>query len=161
MIEAEWWEYDSLDELADAAAGDISFIIDSAVDARGSSLVAFPAARPARRSSPSLPVRKLDWRKVTIIPTDERLVPMEDERSNIRSIAKTFLPRERGSFRSQPTSPTIALRAIPPMPGCRICPGRRIWSGSAWARTVTPRRSSPGRTCRMRSMRPRRGGPSG
>ena len=35
MIEAEWWEYDSLDELADAVAGDIGFIIESAVDARG------------------------------------------------------------------------------------------------------------------------------
>jgi len=29
---------------------------------------------------------------VTIIPTDDRLVPMDDERSNIRAIAKTFLP---------------------------------------------------------------------
>jgi 6-phosphogluconolactonase len=29
---------------------------------------------------------------VTIIPTDERLVPMDDERSNIRAIAKAFLP---------------------------------------------------------------------
>jgi 6-phosphogluconolactonase len=29
---------------------------------------------------------------VTIIPTDERLVPMDDERSNVRSIAKAFLP---------------------------------------------------------------------
>ena len=42
MIEAEWWEYDSLDELADAVAGDVGFIIDSAVDARGSSLIAVP-----------------------------------------------------------------------------------------------------------------------
>ena len=31
-----------LDELADAVAGDIGFIIDSAVDARGSSLIAVP-----------------------------------------------------------------------------------------------------------------------
>ena len=31
MIEAEWWEYDSLDELADAVAGDAGFIIESAV----------------------------------------------------------------------------------------------------------------------------------
>jgi len=29
---------------------------------------------------------------VTIIPTDERLVPMDDERSNVRGIAKAFLP---------------------------------------------------------------------
>ena len=34
MIEAEWWDYDSVDEMADAVAGDIGFIIDSAVEAR-------------------------------------------------------------------------------------------------------------------------------
>src|SRR4051794_20977959 len=40
MIEAEWWEYDPLDELADAVAGDVGFIIDSAVEARNASLIA-------------------------------------------------------------------------------------------------------------------------
>ena len=34
MIEAEWWDYDSLDEMADAVAGDVGFIIESALDAR-------------------------------------------------------------------------------------------------------------------------------
>ena len=53
MIEAEWWDYDSLDELADAVAGDVGFIIDSAVDARNASLIAVPGGRPARRFSPS------------------------------------------------------------------------------------------------------------
>ena len=42
MIEAEWWEYDSLDELADAVAGDVGFIIESAIDARDASLIAVP-----------------------------------------------------------------------------------------------------------------------
>ena len=32
MIEVEWWDYDSLDELAEAVAGDVGFIIDSAVE---------------------------------------------------------------------------------------------------------------------------------
>ena len=36
--------------------------------------------------------KKLLWKQVTIIPTDERLVPMDDERSNIRGIAQAFLP---------------------------------------------------------------------
>ena len=53
MIEAEWWEYDSLDELADAVAGDVGFIIESAVDARDASLIAVPAARPVQQSSAS------------------------------------------------------------------------------------------------------------
>ena len=35
-IEAEWWDYDDANELAEAIAGDIGFIIDAALDARGS-----------------------------------------------------------------------------------------------------------------------------
>jgi 6-phosphogluconolactonase len=92
MIEAEWWEYDSLDELADAVAGDIGFIIDSAVEARGSSLIALPGGKTGPAIYPKLAAQQLPWKRVTIIPTDERLVAMDDERSNIRGIAKTFLP---------------------------------------------------------------------
>ena len=92
MIEAEWWEYDSLDELADAVAGDVGFIIDSAVDARGSSLIAVPGGTTGPAVFARLAAQKLPWKKVTIIPTDDRLVPMDDEHSNIRAIAKAFLP---------------------------------------------------------------------
>ena len=92
MIEAEWWEYDSLDELADAVAGDVGFIIDSAVDARGSSLIAVPGGTTGPAVFAKLAAQKLPWKKVTIIPTDDRLVPMDDERSNVRAIAKAFLP---------------------------------------------------------------------
>ena len=54
MIEAEWWEYDTLDELADAVAGDVGFIIESALDARGSCADRASRRQDARcRSSPS------------------------------------------------------------------------------------------------------------
>jgi len=92
MIEAEWWEYDSVDEMADAVAGDVGFIIESAVDARNASLVAFPGGTGAQPIFQALAAKKLPWKQLTIIPTDERLVPMDDERSNVRRIAKTFLP---------------------------------------------------------------------
>ena len=92
MIEAEWWEYDSLDELADAVAGDAGFIIESAVDARGTSLIAVPGGNTGPAIFPKLVAQNLPWKKVTIIPTDDRLVPMDDERSNVRAIAKAFLP---------------------------------------------------------------------
>jgi len=92
MIEAEWWEYDSLDELADAVAGDVAFIVDSAIDARGSSLIAVPGGRTGPAVFGRLAAQSLPWKKVTIIPTDDRLVPMDDERSNVRAIAKAFLP---------------------------------------------------------------------
>ena len=92
MIEAEWWEYDSLDELADALAGDVGFIIESAVDARGASLIAVPGGTTGPAVSAKLAAQKLPWKNVTIIPTDDRLVPMDDERSNVRAIARAFLP---------------------------------------------------------------------
>ena len=92
MIEAEWWEYDSLDELADAVAGDVGFIIESAIDARGASLIAVPGGRTGPAIFAKLAAQKLPWKKVTVIPTDDRLVPMADERSNVRAIGKAFIP---------------------------------------------------------------------
>jgi 6-phosphogluconolactonase len=72
MIEAEWWEYDSADELAEAVAGDVGFIIESALDARGSSLIALPGGGMPLRIFEKLAAKKLPWKQVTIIPTDER-----------------------------------------------------------------------------------------
>ena len=92
MIEAEWWEYDSVDEMADAVAGDVGFIVESAVDARNASLIALPGGDTPQRIFQALAAKKLPWKQLTIIPTDERLVPMDDERSNVRGIARTFLP---------------------------------------------------------------------
>jgi 6-phosphogluconolactonase len=92
MIEADWWEYDDSSEMAEAVAGDIGFIIESALDARGSSLIALPGGDTAKPIFKALASKKLPWKQVTIIPTDERLVPMDDERSNVRGIAQTFIP---------------------------------------------------------------------
>src|SRR3954469_14034770 len=92
MIEAEWWEYDSLDELADAVAGDVGFIIDTAVEALNASLIALPGGTTGPAVFPKLAAQKLPWKRVTVIPTDDRLVPMDSDLSNVREIARTFLP---------------------------------------------------------------------
>jgi 6-phosphogluconolactonase len=92
MIEAEWWEYDSVDEMADAVAGDIGFIVESAIDARGDALLALPGGSTPQPIYAKLAAAALPWKKVTIIPGDERLVPMQDELSNVRGIAQSFLP---------------------------------------------------------------------
>ncbi len=92
MIEAEWWDYETIDELADAVAGDVGFIIESALDARGEALIAVPGGKTPLPIFKKLAQAKLNWKKVTIIPTDERLVPMSDEKSNVRAIAQAFLP---------------------------------------------------------------------
>jgi 6-phosphogluconolactonase len=78
--------------MADAVAGDVGFIIESALDARGASLVALPGGETPKPIFKALAAKKMPWKQVTIIPTDERLVPMDDQRSNIRGIAQTFIP---------------------------------------------------------------------
>jgi 6-phosphogluconolactonase len=92
MIEAEWWEYDSVDEMAGAVAGDIGFIVESAIDARNSALLAFPGGSTPKPIYEKLAEASLPWKRITIIPGDERLVPMDSELSNVRAIAQTFLP---------------------------------------------------------------------
>ncbi|GAA4010655.1 6-phosphogluconolactonase [Sphingomonas swuensis] len=91
MIEAEWWEYDSVAEMAEAVAGDVGFIIESAVDARDASLLALPGGKTPGPIFAKLAAQKLPWKKVTIVPTDERLVEVSDERSNARLLAQSFM----------------------------------------------------------------------
>ncbi|MEO7239911.1 MAG: 6-phosphogluconolactonase [Sphingomicrobium sp.] len=92
MIEAEWWDYDNAEELADAVAGDVGFIVESALDARGAALIALPGGATPVPIYAKLAAKPLKWKHVTIIPTDDRLVPLDDERSNIRAMARPFLP---------------------------------------------------------------------
>lgn len=92
MIEAEWWDYDDADELAEAVAGDVAFIIESALDARGDALIALPADATALPIFKRLAATSLNWKRVTIIPTDERVVPLTDPLSNVAALARIFLP---------------------------------------------------------------------
>ena len=92
MIEAEFWDYDSAGEMAEAVAGDIGFIVESAIDARGNALLAFPGGSTPGPIFDKLAQASLPWKKVTISPGDERLVRMDSDLSNVRAIAKAFLP---------------------------------------------------------------------
>ena len=92
MIEAEFWDYDSPTEMADAVAGDVSFIIESALDARGEALVALPGGTTPAPIYEKLAKAKLNWQRVTIVPTDDRMVPVNDPMSNIAMIARYFIP---------------------------------------------------------------------
>ena len=91
--EIEWWEYDDAAEMADAVAGDIGFIIESAIDARGAAVIALAGGKTPVPIYEKLAATKLDWKRVTIIPTDERIVPLGDALSNVTMIGKTFIPK--------------------------------------------------------------------
>ncbi|SFR83325.1 6-phosphogluconolactonase [Sphingomonas jatrophae] len=92
MIEAEWWDYDDRAELAQAVAGDVGFIIESAVDARGAALIALPGGATPGPIYDVLAKAKLPWKRVTIIPGDDRLVAVDSPMSNVAALAKTFIP---------------------------------------------------------------------
>lgn len=92
MIEAEFWDYDDAEEWAEAIAGDIGFILESALDARGQALVAFPGGKTPIAVFDKLAAKKLRWKSVTIVPTDDRLVAVDSPLSNVATIARAFLP---------------------------------------------------------------------
>lgn len=93
MTEIEWWEYDDAAELADAIAGDIQFVIESAIDARGSAVVALAGGKTPFPAYEKLAKAKLDWKRVTIVPGDERIVPLGDPLSNVTQLGKLFIPK--------------------------------------------------------------------
>jgi 6-phosphogluconolactonase len=91
MEEAEWWEFHSAAELAEQAAGDISFVIESAVEAHGGARIALPGGKTPDVLFDSLLANdSIDWSKVTIVPTDDRLVPLDDGRSNYSKLERLF-----------------------------------------------------------------------
>ena len=93
MTEIEWWEYDDAAELAAAVAGDIQFVIESAIDARGSAVIALAGGKTPLPAYEKLAQAKLDWKRVTIIPGDERIVPLGDPLSNVTALGKIFIPK--------------------------------------------------------------------
>ena len=91
MDELEWWEFDTPAEMAEQVAGDIGFVIESAIEAHGGARIALPGGETADVLYKALLANKsIDWGKVTIIPTDDRLVPLADPRSNHGKIEKAF-----------------------------------------------------------------------
>jgi 6-phosphogluconolactonase len=90
--EAEWWDYDTAEEMAEAVAGDVAFIIESALDARGECLLALPGGNTPLPIYEKLKAVKLKWKYVTIFPGDDRMVAVDNPLSNVAMLAKTFLP---------------------------------------------------------------------
>lgn len=91
MDELEWWEFDTPAEMAEQVAGDIGFVIESAVEAHGSARIALPGGSEAETLFKALRANKsIDWSKVSIIPTDDRLVPANDPLSNYAALQKAF-----------------------------------------------------------------------
>jgi 6-phosphogluconolactonase len=91
MDEIEWWEFDSTKELAEQAAGDIGFVIESAIEAHGDARLAFPGEDGVAPVFSALAKAKgFDWSKVSLVPTADRLVPPAGEQSVHRRLEGWF-----------------------------------------------------------------------
>lgn len=93
MTEIEWWDYDDAEEMAAAVAGDLGFIIESAIDARGAAVIALAGGKTPLPIYEQLAKAKIDWKRVTIVPGDDRMVPLGDPLSNVTAIGKIFIPK--------------------------------------------------------------------
>jgi 6-phosphogluconolactonase len=93
MDEVEWWEFDSIKEMAEQVAGDIGFVIENAVAAHGGARIAVPGGTTPDPIYKALLASGIDWSKVTLVPTDDRLVPLDDPRSNYAKLDKLFSPK--------------------------------------------------------------------
>jgi 6-phosphogluconolactonase len=91
MDEIEWWEFDSPAELAEQVAGDIAFVIESAVEAHKSARLAVPGGADAEPVYAALLKQKqIDWSGVTLVPTDDAMVPLDDSDSANRRLRGWF-----------------------------------------------------------------------
>lgn len=93
MIEAEWHDYHTSDEMAVEVAQHIGRLIVDALDARDEAFIAMPGGKSPTPIFERLADMKIDWGRVTIIPTDDRVVPADDPLSNYAKIASHFLPK--------------------------------------------------------------------
>jgi 6-phosphogluconolactonase len=93
MIEAEWHDYHSPTDFAAAVADRVGEVIADACDARGEALIAIPGGRSPVPAFERLADAAINWGRVTIVPTDDRLVSATSPLSNFALIARYFLPK--------------------------------------------------------------------
>jgi 6-phosphogluconolactonase len=86
----DWRLFEDKAAMARQVADDVQSIIGSAVGARGSAVIALPGGRTPVPIFEELAGRKIDWPSVTLLPTDDRLVPIDDPLSNAGLIRSHF-----------------------------------------------------------------------
>jgi len=86
----EWRLFDDAAAMAPRVADHVQAIIRSAIAERGSACAALPGGRTPLPIFAELAGRALDWRLVTLLPTDDRLVPPGDPLSNAGLIRAHF-----------------------------------------------------------------------
>ena len=85
-------EHFTAEAMADAVAEEVVAVIQRALEVRGEALLALPGGSTPRPIFERLAVTDLPWRKVTIIPGDDRMVPADNALSNVAELDRVFSP---------------------------------------------------------------------
>lgn len=88
---AEWNEYADRSEVARQLAASIGQRLRDAIARRGAASLVVCGGSSPRELFEYLATEDLAWSQVTIIPSDERWVPVDDDRSNEHLIRSTLL----------------------------------------------------------------------
>ena len=113
----EFREFATRDEASDELCNHLSQVITTAVDMKGESSVVLSGGSTPKTLLQMLSMRRLPWSSVTVVPSDERMVPLDHPDSNeamISSHLKHDCALEVNVFSYQDMSPdpTVALENI-------------------------------------------------
>jgi len=89
----QWHHFNGRNAFVMAVFQDVSSVISDAVEARGRATVAFPGGTTPLPILEALAAAPLPWLAVTVIPSDDRLVPLASALSNVAVLARFFSPR--------------------------------------------------------------------
>ena len=90
MFEGDWRKFDDKEVMAQRVASYVESLIRSAIVARGFATLAMAGGKTPIPAFRELAEARLDWSKVTILPSDDRLVAADDPLSNIGLIRRCF-----------------------------------------------------------------------
>lgn len=76
--------------MADAVAARVNELIDAALAARGCAVLALPGGRSPAPIFERLRRQRSDWSRITLLPTDDRVVPIGHRLSNAALLKRHF-----------------------------------------------------------------------
>jgi 6-phosphogluconolactonase len=92
MVRADWTKFGSMAEMATRVAAEVASLIKTAISSKGFATLAVAGGKTPVPALRELARYELDWSAVTMLPTDDRLVSVDDPLSNAGLIRNLFGP---------------------------------------------------------------------
>jgi 6-phosphogluconolactonase len=108
VADPRWHKFTTPQELADRFAGDVADFLKVAISQRGHALLAVSGGNTPAAFFRALSAHDLDWSNVTVVPVDERFVPVTSERSNERLIRQNLLVNKAAAASFTPLYQDVA-----------------------------------------------------